>query len=104
MANALRWAGQFEQPNGRPSSEVLKTSSYDVSGIQVLEVEVVGTYSGGMTMTLEPAQKKPDYMLLGAIAQGPDANWFFKLTGPVSTVRAQRAAFEQLVKSLRTGH
>jgi hypothetical protein len=41
-------------------------------------------------------------MLLGAIAQGPDANWFFKFTGPAGTVRAQRAAFEGMIRSLKS--
>jgi hypothetical protein len=45
----------------------------------------------------------PGYMLLGAIAPGPDANWFFKLTGPESSVRSQREAFEIVVRSIRTG-
>jgi len=49
------------------------------------------------------AGQHPGYMLLGAIAEGPDANWFFKLTGPEATVEAQRAGFEALLKSLRKG-
>jgi hypothetical protein len=42
-------------------------------------------------------------MLLGAIARGPDANWFFKATGPQKTLEANRAAFEAMVRSLRSG-
>jgi hypothetical protein len=42
-------------------------------------------------------------MLLGAIAQGPDANWFFRTTGPRATIEAQRAAFDGLIRSLRRG-
>jgi hypothetical protein len=40
-------------------------------------------------------------MLLGAIAEGPDAPWFFKFTGPEATVRAQRQAFVGMMRSLR---
>jgi hypothetical protein len=68
-----------------------------------MTVEVHGTYKGGMTMTAEPAKPVPGSMLLGAVAQGPDANWFFKLTGPEATVQGQRAAFDSLVKSLKRG-
>ena len=50
-----------------------------------------------------PAQQIPDYMLLGAIAQGPDANWFFKFTGPEATLTEQREAFRQMVQSLKPG-
>jgi hypothetical protein len=42
-------------------------------------------------------------MLLGAIARGPDANWFFKATGPRKTMEANRAAFDALVQSIKKG-
>lgn len=103
MANALRWADQFTQPDGRPSRELLLTSEIDVGGISVQLSEVTGTYGGGMPMMGQPAQVLPDYMLLGAVAKGPDANWFFKLTGPQSTVEANREAFDGLIRSLKAG-
>jgi hypothetical protein len=103
MANAQRWAGQFKHPDGRPATDALKTTTLAVGNMQVLLVEVVGTYSGGMTMSMAPAEEKPGYMLLGAIAEGPDANWFFKLTGPEATVRAQHEGFAEMVKSLKKG-
>jgi len=43
----------------------------------------------------------PGHMLLGAVATGPDANWFFKLTGPQATVEAQNEAFLGMVRSLK---
>ena len=101
MLNAQRWAGQFVQPDGRPSTEVLKTEQLEVGGIPVLTVEVTGTYSGGMAMMSRPPQSLPDHMLLGVIAEGPDANWFFKLTGPEATLREQKPAFEALYGSLK---
>jgi len=103
MSNAERWAGQFKQPDGRASSEVMKTSTVQVGGLRVLLIEVTGTYSGGMTVSAEPPREMPNSMLLGAIAKGADANWFFKFTGPEATLRAERAAFEGMVKSLRLG-
>ena len=40
-------------------------------------------------------------MLLGANrTTGSDAPWFFKFTGPESTVRGQREAFVALLNSL----
>jgi hypothetical protein len=103
MANARRWAGQFQQPDGGSSEERMKTSELTVGEIRVLLVEVSGTYAGGMgpAMGGAAAEPKPGQMLLGAVAEGPDANWFFKLTGPEPTVRDQRAAFEGMIRSLR---
>jgi hypothetical protein len=103
MANAQRWAGQFTLPDGSPAGSAMKTSEIEVGGLKVILVEVAGTYSGGMTMGSEPAQPKPGYRLLGAVAPGPDANWFFKFTGPDATVVEQRGAFESMVKSLKHG-
>ena len=81
----------------------MKTSNMKVGDVEVLQVEVAGTYNGGMTMGMEPAEPKAGYMLLGAVAEGADANWFFKLTGPEATVAAQREAFEGMLRSIRRG-
>lgn len=102
-ANAERWAGQFEQPGGGSSLDVMRISRLERTAVPVQLVEVTGTYDGGMTMTEAPAEKKPGYMLLGGIAQGPDAAWFFKLTGPEATVRAERDAFVRMMESIRPG-
>ena len=102
LANAQRWGSQFIQPDGRSSLEVLKTAEIEVNGIPVLTCEISGTYGGGMTMGGQgtPAENQ---MLLGAVAEGPDANWFFKFTGPRATVEANRGKFEELLGSLRSG-
>jgi len=99
MANADRWAGMFSQPDGRDSTEVMTTEQIDVGGIPVLLAEVTGTYVNLMVND----QEMPGYMLLGAIAEGPDANWFFKLTGPEATIREQRGSFDDMVRSIRAG-
>ena len=54
-------------------------------------------------MGMAPSEPKPGYKLLGAVAEGADANWFFKFTGPEKTVEANRAAFEGMLKSLKRG-
>jgi hypothetical protein len=100
-SNIVRWGEQFSQPDGRPSSAVQKHDNLTVSGIPILLTEVTGTYQGGFVMD-GSAKRFPGYMLLGAVAEGPDANWFFKLTGPESTVMAQREAFMTLIQSLRS--
>ena len=101
-SNAARWASQFHRADGGPVGDALKTREIKVGDIAVVTVEVTGTYAGGMGSG--PAgPERPNYMLLGAIAQGPDANWFFRATGPRATLEAQRAAFDGLIRSLRRG-
>lgn len=101
MANAERWAGQFTQPDGSSSLERMKVSDLVAATGPAKLVEVTGTYDGGMTMTDQPAKPRPGSMLLGGIVPGPDAPWFFKLTGPEATVRAEREKFVALLRSVR---
>jgi hypothetical protein len=99
-SNAKRWASQFQAPDGRGAA-ALKTAELRVGDLEVTTVEVEGTYAGGMGGAATGA--KPGYRLVGAIVAGPDANWFFKLTGPGKTVADQKAAFEEMIRSLRKG-
>ena len=99
-ANAARWARQFSQPDGSSSLDAMQVTELQGARLPVQLVEVTGIYDGGMTMTDAPAEKKPGYMLLGAIAEGRDAPWFFKFTGPEATVKDQRPAFVSMLQSL----
>lgn len=101
-SNAARWAGQFRRPDGNPIGDGFKTREIKVGDIPVLMVEVTGTYVGGMG-GMPSGPERPNQMLLGAIAKGPDANWFFRATGPQATMEAQRSAFEDMIRSLKRG-
>lgn len=101
MANAQRWAGQFSQPDGRSSVELMTMTEVEGARVPVRVVEVTGTYEGGMTMSQQPFEPKTGHMLLGGIADGPDAPWFFKFTGPEATVRSQKDAFLGMMTSVR---
>ncbi len=102
MANAERWASQFVGPDGKPAMSSMKTRKLEANGAKILVVEAQGTYMAGSMMG-GPSEPKEGYGLLGAIVEGPDANWFFKLTGPGATVFAQRDVFDQMLKSIRQG-
>ena len=54
-------------------------------------------------MTDAPAKSMENHMLLGGIAIGADAPWFFKFTGPEATLRKQRQAFLDMMASIRPG-
>lgn len=97
LANAQRWAGQFSQPDGGNTLEVMKTEQRNYAGYNALWVEVTGTYRNVMVS----GDSFPDHELLGAIVSGPDANWFFKVTGPRSTVEENRPLLEEMLSSLR---
>lgn len=102
-ANVERWAGQFTQPDGGSSLEKASIREREVEGMTVTTIEVTGTYSGSMTMGGAQQGPQPGQMLLGAVVEGPDANWFFKLTGPEATLTAQRDVFAAMIGSLHQG-
>jgi hypothetical protein len=91
-----RWIGQFQSKG--PAQRGQRT----VHGLKVTTVDVSGAYSGmGGPMAKAGAPPKPNYRLLGAIVEGPQASVFFKLTGPSKTVAQNQAAFDKLIASLQ---
>jgi len=92
-ANADRWIGQFDAAG----QQAAKKTSRKVGTLDVLVVEVQGTYSGGMGRDSTP---QAGWALLGAIASTPDMPHFFKLTGPAKSVLAARKEFDALIGSL----
>ncbi len=101
-SNVERWGEQFRRPDGSPVGDGLKTREIKVGDIPVVIVEVTGTYVGGMGSG--PAgPERQNHMLLGAIAEGHDAKWFFRTTGPRATLEAQRVDFDRMIRSLKRG-
>jgi hypothetical protein len=101
LANAQRWAGQFSQPDEINSLDRMTMLELGGGALELTLVEVTGTYNGGMTMGPEPATPEPGWMLLGGIATGPDAPWFYKLTGPQATLEENKDAFVDMLRSIR---
>ena len=101
-ANLDRWTKQFEQPDGKPSSQAAQVKKRTVHGIAVTTVDVSGTYSGMGGPMAASKSAKPGYRLLGAIAEAQEGAVFFKFTGPAKTVAAQQAKFESLIASLKS--
>jgi|RhiMetdeSRZDD1v2_1073273.scaffolds.fasta_scaffold379463_3 hypothetical protein len=96
QANIDRWAGQFEQTDKPP---VQKKET--INGLLVTTVDVSGTFKGGGAMMGQSSGSKASYRLLGAIAEAPDGEVFFKLTGPAKTVAAAQNEFQVMLKSLK---
>ncbi len=99
--NIARWASQFHRPDGSPVPEP-KPQQIKAGDVPVTIVDIRGTYVGGMGAGPSGGDK-PNSMLLGAIAQGPDAFWFFRAIGPQKTLERERPAFEKMIRSIRRG-
>lgn len=94
--NIQRWIGQMEVAAGTEP----KREAFSVNGFQVTWVDVEGTLQPSM-MGAGPDTPQPDSRLYGAVVEGPGGPWFFKATGPASTLTPQRDAFVGMLKSVR---
>jgi hypothetical protein len=92
--NLKRWISQFDKGGQH------EFSSKEVNGLKVTIIQITGTYITSSGPMMESGEKKDNYMLLGAIAEGPQGSVFFKFTGPLSTVTSKETEFTQLVNSL----
>ena len=100
-ANVDRWVKQFSDIS--PSD--VKRADRQANGLRQHTVEIErGTFdTGQMGMSGGSKGPKKDYALEGAIVEAPSGAYFFKMTGPTRTVLAARAAFLQLLDSVRAG-
>ncbi len=96
-ANIDRWIGQFEK-HGKITRA---TKTY--GGMTVKLVDVEGDYLAPSGPMMESSGTKKDWMLKGAIVEGPNGNVFFKFTGPTKTVKAAAKEFDGMLASLRRG-
>jgi hypothetical protein len=95
-ANIDRWVGQFKDV----AKDGVVRSTGSANGLTQHLVEVrSGTYSGSMMGG--GGAPVPDQALLGVVVEAPTGKYFFKLTGPSKTVLAQRAGFDELLKSMK---
>ena len=93
-ANIQRWIAQFQDLARDTRAE--KT----VHGLQVITVDIAGTYvGGGMTMG-GPADRKRDWAMGGAIVESRSPPYFFKMTGPAAAVHAARPVFDRFLDSV----
>lgn len=98
-ANIDRWKSQIQGPDGTPAKA--KVDKRTVRGVPITVIDASGSYTGmGGPMMASP-KPLPGYRLLGAIAEGPGGNVFFKLAGPATTIAAQQKNFELLLASIQ---
>jgi hypothetical protein len=96
-ANIQRWIDQMDVAAGsNPTPE-----TFEANGYRVTWIDVGGTLKPS-TMGTGPTTEQPGSRLLGAVVEGPGGPWFFKVTGPDSTVSAERDNFLTMLRSVRT--
>jgi hypothetical protein len=100
-ANIERWVGQMRQPDGRPSTAVMKRQSRTVNGLKVTLVDVPGTYVAEMTPGAAQRHNSPNFHLRAAVIETTNGPYFIKLTGPAKTIAASDKSFEAFLSSVK---
>jgi hypothetical protein len=103
QANLDRWCGQFQQADGRASTEVLKQSTRDVNGIRVHEVDLSGTYVAETAPGSGEHVHEEGWRMLAAVFETKDGPYYAKLVGPAATVAKWEASFRKFVEEARPG-
>ena len=105
-ANIDRWIGQFSQPDGSDTKNLVSEAKRKttVAGLDVLRVDLVGTYHDS-PRPLDPTAKsvdRDDYRMLAAIIVTPKlGNYFIKFYGPRQLVSDHEAEFNKMIDGLQ---
>ncbi|HEX4337137.1 MAG TPA: hypothetical protein VH062_14565 [Polyangiaceae bacterium] len=96
-ANLKRWEGQFSDKKSEA-----KRAERVVNGLKahVLEVDS-GTYTAMAMMPGQTSSAKSDYAMIASVVETPLGSYFFKLTGPAKTVKAQKDAYMTMLDSVK---
>jgi len=99
QANIDRWISQMEQSDGAASKDKAKTETTTVNGLQVMTVDVSGTYTAEMAPGSGTFHNNSNWRLRAAVVETPKGNYFVKLVGPAKTVGRWNQAYADYVKS-----
>jgi hypothetical protein len=100
QANLERWTNQMWQPDGRPSSDVATTTSFEVAGLAVTVLDVPGIFRAEVQPGSGMHYFKRGFRLKAAVVETPAGPYFFKLTGPGRTVTEWEPGFNALLTTV----
>lgn len=102
QANLDRWIGQMQQPDGKDSKTVAKTSTLtSTSGLKITLVDVPGTYVAEVTPGSSERFNKPNFRQLAAVIETSAGPYFVKLVGPAATVARWEKSFRGFLATIR---
>jgi hypothetical protein len=97
-ANVQRWRSQFKDADGNPPR--IESKTVKGKNVEVTRVETSGHYFPSQFPGRPKEPDRPNYRLLGAIAQTPTTGYFIKMVGPDKTMQAVRGDFDQLIATM----
>ncbi len=100
QANIDRWVGQFKNSDGSALTKVTPVKK-KVAGFEVTQVEVAGTYVGGMGSGADSQEPQPGQRMIATIVSTKSGPYYFKFLGDDEVVKANRAALDGLLQSMK---
>lgn len=91
--NLQRWYGQFIQPDGQPTAELVGKAVFSVGDVALTIVDIPGTMKGG------GRGGKPNYRMVAAIVDHAKGPHFVKVTGPNAVVLRWKASVVAFLQS-----
>jgi hypothetical protein len=88
--NLNRWYTMLQQPDGRPTSEVARTETYEAGPARVTVTRFTGRKG-----------KSADRGMIGAIIEHPNGPFFVKATGSAAGIEAWAPHIELYLKSIQ---
>ena len=102
QANLDRWIGQMQQPDGRDSKVVAKSSTLTSrAGLKITLVDIPGTYIAEVTPGSSERLNKPGFRQLAAVVETKAGPYFVKVVGPAATVARWEPSVRAFLASLR---
>jgi len=102
-ANLKRWKTQFQPPKGKTIDEVSRVEKYKVGKVDVVCLDVQGTYLSKFPPN-DPNAKvvpKADYRRFNAVFDTDKGAYFITFTGPAKTMEKNKAGFDNWVKAFK---
>ena len=99
-ANIERWCGQFAQPDGSDSRDHAEIDTIEVNGRTVTTFALTGRYVAETRPGSGQRLNNPDWAVRAAIVPIDTGAFYFKMTGPESTIDEQAPAFDAMIESI----
>ncbi len=100
-ANIKRWAGQFTQPDGRQSEDIISVRKDTVNDLKQTIVDVSGTFQFKMTPAQSSSTEKPNFRMIAAVVESGSGPWFVKFVGPHRTIDKWQDSFYNFMKTFK---
>ena len=101
QANFDRWLTQMDQPDGRPSKDVAKTSVLKTHDLTLSIMDLPGTFVAEKAPGSTEHYNKPGFHFRAAVIEGQGGPYFVRLVGPAKTVAKWDTKVQAFFKSLR---